>query len=75
MGSAATLGQFLMTHAYRFAPAGIVSTMNLLNAAFSAVLGWTLFGETLDRLQWAGLVVLGIGIASVTLSAGKSRPV
>ena len=34
---------------------GVVSAMSLLNAAFSALLGWLLFGERLNSIQWVGL--------------------
>jgi drug/metabolite transporter (DMT)-like permease len=69
----AIIGQYLMTEGYRHAPAGVVSTMNLLVAAFSAVWGVLFFDESLDALQWGGMLLMALGIAAVTLGAGK-RP-
>jgi drug/metabolite transporter (DMT)-like permease len=68
LGACATVGQVFMTQAYRHARAGVVSTMGLLNAAFSAVLGWWLFGETLDGVQWTGLAMMGFSLGLLTLS-------
>ncbi len=74
MGLFATAGQYMMTEAYRYAPAGIVSTMNLLNVVWGSVLGLWLFGESLHGVQWVGMSFLAIGIAQVTLSTGKRKP-
>lgn len=69
LGIFATLGQLAMTRAYRHAPAGYVSTMSLLNAAFSAVFGWAFFEERLSSEQWAGMIALAAGIGSLTWSS------
>jgi S-adenosylmethionine uptake transporter len=66
MGIMATIGQVTMTQAYRFAPASLVSTMSLLNAAFSAFFGWWIFDERLNGSQTLGLLILGFSIASLT---------
>lgn len=68
VGISAAIGQVAMTHGYRYAPASRVSTMSLLNAAFSAFFGWWLFNEQLASLQWGGLVILATGIAFLTWS-------
>ena len=60
-------GQWMMTQGYRFAAAGIASTMSLLNIAFSALFGWWFFGETLDASQGLGLLVLGVAIVLMTV--------
>ncbi len=46
IGGFAAAGQFAMTEAYRWAPAGVVSVMSLQNAAISALFGYLLFAET-----------------------------
>lgn len=68
VGMSAAVGQVAMTHGYRYAPASRVSTMSLLNAAFSAFFGWWLFNERLASLQWGGLLILAAGIAFLTWS-------
>lgn len=66
IGISAAIGQVTMTHGYRYAPASRVSTMSLLNAAFSAFFGWWLFNERLTPIQWGGMAILASGIASLT---------
>lgn len=75
IGLAAAFGQVTMTHGYRYAPASQVSTMSLLNAAFSAFFGWWLFNERLSSVQWLGMVILGMGVASLTWGdKGRKKP-
>lgn len=69
VGTLAAIGQVCMTQGYRHAAAGLVSTMGLLNAVFSVLLGWMLFGEALVLFQWLGMALLGIGIAAATRAA------
>jgi len=71
IGVLATASQFTMTQAYRYAPAGQVSTMGLMNAAFSALFGWVLFDERLAGLQWLGMGLLSAGVAFLSLG-GKN---
>lgn len=73
LGVAATLGQVTMTQGYRFAPAGLVSTMSLLTAAFSAISGTLFFKEYLAPLQWAGMLALCTGIAILTWGSKRTR--
>lgn len=67
VGLSATVAQVAMTHGYRFAKAGIVSTMNLLNAAFAALLGIALFNEHLALIQWAGMALLAAAIGLLAI--------
>lgn len=71
MGGFATIGQYMMTQGYRFAPAGIVSTMSLTAAVYSAFFGWWIFDERLDAMQILGMLILGSGIALLALSSQK----
>ncbi len=66
MGTCATLGQIAMTQAYRYARAGVVSTMNLMTAVFSAIWGGVFLGDRLAPAQWVGVAVL---LASLALLA------
>lgn len=67
MGFFGTSGQITMTHAYRLSSAGIVSAMGLLNAVFSALVGWWFFSENLGLLQWGSLLLLGLAVLMVSL--------
>ena len=66
VGLLATWGQICMTQGYRYAAAGLVSIMGLMNAAFSMLFGWVIFAENLTSAQWVGMVLLGLGIAGAT---------
>ncbi len=66
MALSATLAQFMMTQGYRYAKAGVVSLMNLLTPAFSAILGWWLLQETLASMQFAGMALIGGAIVGLT---------
>jgi drug/metabolite transporter (DMT)-like permease len=68
LGCLATVGQVAMTRAYRYARAGVVSTMGLLNAVFSSLFGWMLFGETLGAWQWVGLSIMTLSLAGLSFA-------
>jgi hypothetical protein len=71
--SAIWASDYLMTRGYGVAPASVVSSLNLLNAAFSALSGWVFFGESLAWAQWLGMGLMVAGIVAVALQAA-SRP-
>lgn len=75
LGTFAGIGQFAMTQGYRYAAAGLVSTMGLMNAGFAALFGWLVFGELLSPVQWMGMALLATGVGLVTLhSGGGGKP-
>jgi drug/metabolite transporter (DMT)-like permease len=57
-GGSGTLGQVLMTHAYRFAKAGIVSAFGYTGVVFSTLLGVVEFGEVPLPLTIAGMALI-----------------
>jgi drug/metabolite transporter (DMT)-like permease len=59
-GGCAILGQMLMTKAYSLAPAARVGSFIYSAVVFAGVLGWLIWGETLDRYT-----LLGIGLVIV----------
>lgn len=73
LGVFAAIGQFAMTQGYRYARAGLVGTMSLMNAGFMALFGWLVLGEDLNFLQWIGILVLGIGVGSITLYGRREK--
>jgi drug/metabolite transporter (DMT)-like permease len=62
MGILAIMAQMCLTKGYSLAPAGQVGPFNYGNVIFAALLGWLIWGETLD-----GLTLVG---AFLTCSAG-----
>ncbi len=73
MGALASGAQYAMTQGYRYAAAGLVSTMSLMNAAFASLFGWLVFSETLAPGQWAGMLLLAAGILLVTRTGLPAR--
>lgn len=67
LGTFAAIAQLTMTRAYRYARAGVVSMMNLLNPLFVAGLGLLIFREPLDALQWFGMTLLLSAMTGLTL--------
>ena len=57
-GLAAAGGQFSITAAYRFAPAREISVYEYSQIIFSALLGWTIFGQVPDVLSVIGYLVI-----------------
>jgi drug/metabolite transporter (DMT)-like permease len=57
MGVLAITAQMCLTKGYSLAPAGQVGPFNYGNVVFAALLGWLLWGETMDALTLAGAVL------------------
>jgi drug/metabolite transporter (DMT)-like permease len=57
MGVLAIMAQMCLTKGYSLAPAGQVGPFNYGNVVFAALLGWMIWGETLDGLTLAGAVL------------------
>jgi len=51
----------------KHSPADRVGTFAFVNPAVAAVLGWLVLGEVLGPAQLAGMVVVLLGVALVTL--------
>jgi len=57
MGVLAIMAQICLTKGYSLAPAGQVGPFNYGNVVFAALVGWLIWGETLDGLTLAGAVL------------------
>lgn len=64
MGAAASAGWFT---GFALEPAAHVRTLGLLELVFSYILSLKLFREKLSRLELAGMALLVVGVATVTL--------
>lgn len=73
-GLFATIGQVFLTRAYSLAPAARVGAVAYSSVVFAALIGWLLWGETPDRLAFAGgmLVIAACLLASWT--GRQARP-
>jgi drug/metabolite transporter (DMT)-like permease len=66
MGAAASVGWF---SAFALQPAAHVRTLGLIELVFSYAVSRKLFRERLTRLELAGMALLALGIAVISLSA------
>jgi len=58
MGLLASVGQFLLTKGYSLAPAAKVGPFSYSNVVFAMLIGWILWGESLDSLTWVGAFLI-----------------
>lgn len=71
VGGCGVIAQLLMALAYMRGKALVTANLGYLTVVFSALFGWQFWGEQLDAMAWAGMVlVIGSGIASTLLSRG-----
>ena len=57
-GVTATIGQFGITAAYRFARPREIAVYDYANVAFAAVLGFLVFGQIPDAFSWLGIAII-----------------
>ncbi len=57
-GLFATVGQFAITMAYKYAPAREISVYDYSNIIFTAILGFLVFGQVSDMFSWIGYFVI-----------------
>lgn len=70
-GGCAIVGQMLLTRAYSLAPAARVGSLIYSAVVFAGVLGWLLWGETLDGYTLLGIVLV---IVAGALAISQRRP-
>ncbi len=57
-GVSATIGQFGITAAYRFAPPREIAVYDYTNIIFAAILGWLVLGQAPDLYSAAGFAII-----------------
>ena len=73
-GLSATLGQFSITAAYTYAPAGELSVYDYTQIVFAALLGIIFLGEVPDVISILGyLIICGAGIVMFLIRRKKER--
>ncbi len=71
-GVMATIGQFGVTLAYRYAPSRDIAVYDYTNVVFAAVLGFFVFNQLPDIWSWAGIVLILLMAFILNLSHRKS---
>lgn len=70
-GLFATIGQLALTRAYALAPAAQIGSLIYSAVVFSAVWGWVIWGEELDRYFIVGTLLVATGSFLATLERRK----
>lgn len=68
------LGYVLYNHSLQSLQAFEMNVLLNLSPVWTALLGWILLGETLTGTQWAGILVVLVGVLLVQKRDYKSRP-
>lgn len=72
LGVLATLGHFLLTAAYREAPAPTLAPVNYFHLAWAALLGWLVFGHLPGLVTALGMVLVVVAGAVMAMIAGRA---
>lgn len=67
VAACAVIGHFLLTSAYREAPAALVAPLLYCHLIWAGVLGWAVFGHVPDGVATLGIVVVAISGAGLAL--------
>ncbi|NML27654.1 DMT family transporter [Zoogloea dura] len=75
MGTLAATAHFLLTKAFREAPASLLSPMLYVQIVWATLFGWLVFGQVPDTVALAGMAVIGVaGILIAVDGRRSSRP-
>jgi drug/metabolite transporter (DMT)-like permease len=69
MGAASLAGHFLLTTAYRFAPASMLAPFNYFHIGIATFLGWLFYGHLPDGLAFLGMAMIALSGAAMALHA------
>lgn len=73
IGIASLAGHYLLTSAYRFAPASMLAPFNYFHIAFAVLLGWLIYDHVPDATSLAGMVLIALAGAGVALQTHFSK--
>jgi drug/metabolite transporter (DMT)-like permease len=74
LGAYGGLGHFLMTAAYRHAPASLLAPTNYLQLVWAGLLGWLVFGHLPDAISALGMAIIALSGVAVALHS-RRQPV
>jgi drug/metabolite transporter (DMT)-like permease len=75
MGVASLGGHFLLTSAYRFAPASMLAPFNYFHIAFAVLFGWLIYEHVPDGFAFAGMAMIALSGAAIALHTHLTRGV
>jgi drug/metabolite transporter (DMT)-like permease len=75
LAGTSTVAQLLLSHGYRFAPAGQLGPFTYASIIFATLLGWWLWSETLALHTWIGIaLILSAGVFTAYMSPNRKPP-
>ena len=74
IGIAGTSSHYCLTNAFRAGDATVVVPLDFMRIPLIAVVGWALYGESLDIFVLLGALIIIMGVLWNLLSEAKTRP-
>ncbi len=74
LGIAGTTSHFCLTNAFRAGDATVVVPLDFMRIPLIAVVGWALYGESLDIFVLLGALIIIVGVLWNLRSEAKTRP-
>lgn len=71
IGALAGLGHFLLTAAFRYAPASLLAPVTYVHLLWAGLLGWLVFGHVPDGLTILGLLTVAAAGVTITLRSRR----
>jgi drug/metabolite transporter (DMT)-like permease len=75
LGTASLAGHFLLTSAYRFAPASMLAPFNYFHIAFAVLFGWLIYEHVPDGFALIGMAMIALSGAAIALHTHLTRGV
>jgi drug/metabolite transporter (DMT)-like permease len=75
MGVASLAGHYVLTAAYRFAPASLLTPFNYTHIAFAVMLSWLVYSHIPDALSFIGMAMIAASGAVIALHTHFSKAV
>jgi drug/metabolite transporter (DMT)-like permease len=75
MGTGSLAGHFLLTSAYRFAPASMLAPFNYFHIALAVIAGWLVYSHVPDRWALLGMAMIAVSGAAIALHTHLTKPV
>lgn len=74
IGAASLAGHFLLTSAYRFAPASMLAPFNYCHIALAVLFGWLVYHHVPDGIAFTGMAMIAVSGAAIAFHSQFTRP-
>lgn len=75
VGVASLLGHYLLTSAYRFAPASLLAPFNYFHIAIAVLLGWLIYDHVPEKLALVGMAMIAMSGAGIAIYTHRNQGV